>query len=64
VITGRRCPLAEQADVILSSLTTLPEGRSIAASHGTQLPQTPLLLNVAPHEAAWLVREALGHHYQ
>ena len=61
VLTGRRCPLAEHTDVILSSLTTLPDGKSIAASHRAQLPQTPLLLNVEPHKAAWVVREALGH---
>jgi hypothetical protein len=60
VLRDLQCPLAEHADVILSSLTTLPHGRSIVASHRARLPQTPLLLNVEPHEAAWAVRAALG----
>jgi hypothetical protein len=61
LLRGRECPLAERADVILSSIGTLPEGKSIAACLRARLPRTPLLLDVEPHEAAQAVRAALGH---
>ena len=60
LLTGSECSLALRADVIVSNLTAHPDGRSVAACLRAQLPRTPLLRNVEPHEAAWVVREALG----
>ena len=60
LLRGGECSLAQRADVIVSNLATHPDGRSIAACLRALLPRTPLLRNVEPHEAAWVVREALG----
>ena len=60
LLEGHDCPLITGADVVVSDLDGNPDAASIVACVAERFPRTPLLLDVEPDEAAWVVSQALS----